>query len=157
MQRHWVRARQLRNSGTDAERRLWYFLRQRNLAGYKFRRQYPIAGYIVDLVCVSARVVVELDGGQHAEAVSDEGWLFGEDGARALISCPPAHVAGLQRSAHAHGLACHYLGLVYDEDPRLIIQRGERSWEWSVDRLRKTYMDAIPRRMAVIAPATGGA
>ena len=69
MQRHWVRARQLRNSGTDAERRLWYFLRQRNLAGYKFRRQYPIAGYIVDLVCLSARVVVELDGGQHAEAV----------------------------------------------------------------------------------------
>jgi phosphoribosylformylglycinamidine synthase len=98
----------------------------------------------------------EIDLGQHAEDVSDEGWLFGEDGARALISCPPAHVAGLQRSAHAHGLACHYLGLVYDEDPRLIILRGDRSWEWSVDRLRKTYMDAIPRRMAVVAPATGG-
>ena len=69
MQRKWVRARQLRNTCTDAERRLWYFLRQRNLGGYKFRRQYPIAGYIVDLVCVSARVVVELDGGQHADAV----------------------------------------------------------------------------------------
>ncbi|MEO7067211.1 MAG: DUF559 domain-containing protein [Rhodanobacter sp.] len=70
MQQQWQHARRLRNAGTDAERRLWYFLRQRNLAGYRFRRQYPIAGYIVDLVCLSAGVVVELDGGQHAAAVA---------------------------------------------------------------------------------------
>lgn len=69
MQRQWTRARELRNAGTDAERRLWYFLRRRQLAGHKFRRQYPLAGYIVDFVCVPARLVIELDGGQHLEAI----------------------------------------------------------------------------------------
>lgn len=69
MQRIWIRARRLRNASTDAERRLWYFLRRRQLAGCKFRRQYPLAGYIVDFVCLPARLVVELDGGQHLDAV----------------------------------------------------------------------------------------
>ncbi|MBY0519045.1 MAG: DUF559 domain-containing protein, partial [Sphingomonas sp.] len=55
---------------TDAERRLWYFLRRQQLGGHKFRRQYPLAGYVADFVCVSARLVVELDGGQH-DAVVD--------------------------------------------------------------------------------------
>lgn len=67
MQCKWIRARRLRNNGTDAERRLWYFLRRQQLAGHKFRRQYPMAGYIVDFVCVPARLVIELDGGQHLE------------------------------------------------------------------------------------------
>jgi len=89
----------------------------------------------------------DVDLGRHADDVSDAGWLFGEDGARVIISCPPAHVAGLQQSAHAHDLACHFLGLVYDEDPRLIITRDDREWGWSVDALRRIYMDAIPRRM----------
>ena len=70
MQRKWERARRLRNSATDAERHLWRYLRRENLAGYKFRRQYPIADYIVDFVCVSARLVVELDGGQHLQAAA---------------------------------------------------------------------------------------
>ncbi|EIL91159.1 endonuclease domain-containing protein [Rhodanobacter spathiphylli] len=65
----WIRARRLRNEGTDAERRLWHYLRQRQLAGHKFRRQYPLAGYIVDFVCVPARLVIELDGGQHLDAI----------------------------------------------------------------------------------------
>ncbi len=65
----WIRARRLRNEGTDAERRLWHHLRQRQLAGHKFRRQYPLAGYIVDFVCVPARLVIELDGGQHLDAL----------------------------------------------------------------------------------------
>ncbi|MGB3270627.1 MAG: DUF559 domain-containing protein [Rhodanobacter sp.] len=68
MQSKWIRARQLRNDSTDAERRLWYFLRRRHLAGHKFRRQYPLAGFIVDFVCIPARLVVELDGGQHLDA-----------------------------------------------------------------------------------------
>jgi very-short-patch-repair endonuclease len=68
MQRQWIRARQLRNHSTDAERRLWYFLRRQQLGGRKFRRQYPLAGYIVDFVCVPARLVIELDGGQHVDA-----------------------------------------------------------------------------------------
>ncbi|KRA31610.1 DNA-cytosine methyltransferase [Rhodanobacter sp. Root627] len=70
MQRQWTRARQLRNNSTDAERRLWYFLRRQQLASHKFRRQYPMAGYIVDFVCVPARLVIELDGGQHLDALA---------------------------------------------------------------------------------------
>ncbi|MDW2980357.1 DUF559 domain-containing protein [Rhodanobacter sp. KK11] len=66
----WIRARRLRNDSTDAERHLWHFLRHQQLAGHKFRRQYPLAGYIVDFVCVPARLVVELDGGQHLDALA---------------------------------------------------------------------------------------
>lgn len=70
MQRKWIRARALRNHGTDGERRLWRGLRHEQLGGHKFRRQYPLAGYIVDFVCIPARLVVELDGGQHLDALA---------------------------------------------------------------------------------------
>lgn len=60
-------ARNLRNDATDAERKLWQRLRGRQLFDCKFRRQHPIAGYIADFVCVEARLVIELDGGQHVE------------------------------------------------------------------------------------------
>lgn len=59
------RARQLRRDATEAEQRLWSLLRDRRLAGYKFRRQYPVEGYIVDFACLTHKVVVEADGGQH--------------------------------------------------------------------------------------------
>jgi very-short-patch-repair endonuclease len=52
---------------TDAERRLWYFLRRHGTAGRKFRRQHPVGPYIVDFYCADARLVVEVDGGQHFE------------------------------------------------------------------------------------------
>ena len=54
---------------TDAERVIWQRLRAGQLNGHKFRRQHPIAGYVVDFVCLEARLIVELDGGQHAEKV----------------------------------------------------------------------------------------
>ena len=56
---------------TDAELKLWYHLRNRKV-GVKFRRQYPIGNYIVDFVSFEARLVVEVDGGQHAESESDK-------------------------------------------------------------------------------------
>jgi very-short-patch-repair endonuclease len=59
------RARQLRRDQTDAERRLWSALRSRRLAGYKFRRQYPLNGAILDFACIAHRLAVEADGGQH--------------------------------------------------------------------------------------------
>ena len=62
-----TRARELRNSPTDAERALWGQLRLWQLDGYKFRRQQPLGRYIVDFVCLEKRVVVEVDGGQHAQ------------------------------------------------------------------------------------------
>ena len=71
-------ARSLRRRTTDAEQCLWRQLRGRRLAGLKFKRQQPIGPYIVDFVCFTAGVVVEVDGGQHLDSESDaarDAWL----------------------------------------------------------------------------------
>jgi very-short-patch-repair endonuclease len=62
-------ARSLRKNLTDAEGLLWYMIRNRRLSGYKFRRQVWLGEYIADFVCVERGLIVELDGGQHAEAL----------------------------------------------------------------------------------------
>jgi very-short-patch-repair endonuclease len=61
-------AKALRRDMTDAERVIWYELRAHRLSGAGFRRQVPIGPYIVDFVCHAARLIIELDGGQHFEA-----------------------------------------------------------------------------------------
>ncbi len=63
------RARDLRNNATPAERRLWLQLRASQLEGWKFSRQIAIGPYIADLVCRKARLVIEIDGSHHGEAV----------------------------------------------------------------------------------------
>jgi very-short-patch-repair endonuclease len=60
-------ARSLRSNPTDAERKLWRLLRDKQLGGVRSRRQQPIGPYVVDFVCPEARLVVELDGSQHGE------------------------------------------------------------------------------------------
>lgn len=60
-------ARQMRKGATDAEKKLWSLLRRGQLNGYHFRRQVPIAGYIVDFCCLSAGLGIEADGGQHTD------------------------------------------------------------------------------------------
>jgi very-short-patch-repair endonuclease len=65
--------RQLRTNSTDAEKILWHSLRNRQLGGFKFRRQHPIPPYIVDFVCLEHRLIVELDGGQHAKTQTYDG------------------------------------------------------------------------------------
>ena len=60
-------ARKLRSNQTDAELKLWLQLRSRRLSGLKFRRQVPIAGFIADFLCEEAKLIIEVDGGQHAE------------------------------------------------------------------------------------------
>jgi very-short-patch-repair endonuclease len=62
-------ARKLRRASTDAEKRLWWHLRSRQLEGAKFVRQLPIGPHIADFACRGAHLVIELDGGQHNEAV----------------------------------------------------------------------------------------
>ncbi|MBV8120395.1 MAG: endonuclease domain-containing protein [Alphaproteobacteria bacterium] len=78
------KARKLRQQATDAERRMWSALRDRRLAKYKFRRQHPIGPYIADFACTQFALVVEVDGGQHADSTADsrrttflqrQGWL----------------------------------------------------------------------------------
>ncbi|MDQ2962920.1 MAG: endonuclease domain-containing protein [Pseudomonadota bacterium] len=77
-------ARELRRKETDAEHTLWRHLRDRQLDGCKFRRQHPIGPYIADFACPERLLIVELDGGQHAERgqydkartryLGDHGW-----------------------------------------------------------------------------------
>ena len=62
-------AKALRSNQTKAEERLWYHLRAHRFLGLKFRRQKPMGRYIVDFVCLEQRLIIELDGGQHAEQV----------------------------------------------------------------------------------------
>jgi len=68
-------ARKLRRRETDAERKLWSYIRDRQFLGLKFRRQVPVCGFVADFLCYEAKLIVELDGGQHSERL-------GEDAAR---------------------------------------------------------------------------
>jgi len=63
-----TRARALRSGMTDSERKLWSRLRQEQM-GVKFRRQHPLGHYIADFACLAPKLIVELDGSQHAEHV----------------------------------------------------------------------------------------
>jgi very-short-patch-repair endonuclease len=79
-------ARRLRRDSTIAERGLWNAVRARSLFGVKFVRQVPIGPYIVDLVCREQHVIIEVDGGQHAESKRDaarDRWLH-DQGYRVL-------------------------------------------------------------------------
>ena len=75
-------ARQLRKNPTEAEKHLWGALRRRQMDGHRFRRQVPLGIYVVDFLCLERRLVVEVDGGQHAVAVEKDAvrsaWLEGE-------------------------------------------------------------------------------
>ena len=62
-------ARRLRTDSTDAELHLWKCLRNRNMFSCKFRRQFPVGPYIADFACIEKRLIIELDGGQHAAVV----------------------------------------------------------------------------------------
>jgi very-short-patch-repair endonuclease len=67
---------------TDAERKPWFALKDRRLQGAKFRRQAPVGPFIADFVCFDARLVVEVDGGQHAGSARDarrDGWFAAND------------------------------------------------------------------------------
>ena len=58
-------AKDLRKDQTDAEVFMWYLLRERRFCGFKFRRQYPLGGYILDFYCPAVKLAIELDGGGH--------------------------------------------------------------------------------------------
>ena len=64
-----VFAREMRGRMTDAETLLWMLLRNRRIAGAKFRRQHPVGRYILDFYCAEKQLGIELDGGQHGETI----------------------------------------------------------------------------------------
>jgi very-short-patch-repair endonuclease len=63
-----VRSRQLRANSTDAETKLWNALRRKSIEGLRFRRQFYLGPYFADFICLPARLVVEVDGGQHGQS-----------------------------------------------------------------------------------------
>ena len=65
-------ARRLRSDQTNAENRLWSRLRGRQLEGFKFRRQHSIGPFVTDFFCLEAKLVIELDGSQHADQLQDD-------------------------------------------------------------------------------------
>jgi very-short-patch-repair endonuclease len=74
-------ARRLRKYMTEAEKRLWYRIRRQQLSEHQFRKQVELGSYVVDFCCLKERLVIELDGGQHAEITAYElkrrAWLEG--------------------------------------------------------------------------------
>ena len=73
-------AKALRKDMTDAEKRLWYLLRAHRFQRFKFKRQVPIGPFIVDFACMGHKLLIEVDGGQHAGSQSDarrDKWLEG--------------------------------------------------------------------------------
>ena len=78
-----VYAKDLRICSKDAERILWSWIRGKSQEGLKFRRQHPMGRYIVDFACLERKIIIELDGGQHAELERKEydrerdNWLKG--------------------------------------------------------------------------------
>ena len=80
-------AKRLRSNQTEVEQRLWHQLRAHRFMGLKFKRQKPIGKYIVDFVCVEAQLIIELDGGQHAERLAydeERDTFLGSHGYRVL-------------------------------------------------------------------------
>jgi very-short-patch-repair endonuclease len=65
-------AKRLRRHQTDAERTLWFRLRDRRLDGWKFKRQVPVDRFVVDFLCADARLIIEVDGGQHATRIAQD-------------------------------------------------------------------------------------
>ncbi len=63
-------ARHLRSEPTRAERKMWSKLRDRRFLGLKFKRQAPIGQFVVDFVCLDAKLIIEVDGGQHSERLA---------------------------------------------------------------------------------------
>ena len=79
-------AKSLRRRQTESERRMWSVLRDRRFTGLKFRRQVPVGPYIADFACFEVRLIIELDGSQHADSLRDklrDKW-FAEGGYRVL-------------------------------------------------------------------------
>ena len=67
MKKNLDKARDLRKNMTPQERKMWNILRNHQFYGFEIRRQYPISDYIVDFICRSKKIIIEIDGGQHNE------------------------------------------------------------------------------------------
>ncbi|MEY4587943.1 MAG: hypothetical protein RL497_19 [Pseudomonadota bacterium] len=112
-------AKQLRQNQTDAEKLVWYLLRNRQLANAKFRRQHPIEGYIADFYCHEHKLIIELDGGQH----------FTEEGIK----------KDAQRTARLNALGIQVLRF----DNRQVFTQTEAVLQMIYDKLQNPHPEAL--------------
>ena len=105
------RARDLRRDGSRAERKVWELLRDRRISGAKFRRQHPIGPYFADFACISRKLVIEVDGDQHAfqveadarrtAAMEREGWRVVRFWANEVVQNPEGIWAEIEQVVNA--------------------------------------------------------
>lgn len=113
------RARQLRSKATDAERLLWNDLREFKRHGFHFRRQVPIGPYVADFACHSAKMIIELDGGQHNEARNrkhdDKRTLFLESRGYRVV-----RIWNVEFFANSGAVVDFIFAIAKERDPRLV-------------------------------------
>ena len=149
------KAQTLRESQTNAEGLLWHYLRDKQLAGYKFRRQQPIGPYIVDFACMPKKLLIELDGGQHAEQHTydkkrDE--FLREKGYKIL------RFWNNDVFENCFGVLESIRATVQDPPPQQSAPNGlttatppQGGSDWSVERAR-AYLDRMPPNLADLFP-----
>ena len=149
------KAQTLRESQTNAEGLLWHYLRDKQLAGYKFRRQQPIGPYIVDFACMPKKLLIELDGGQHAEQHTydkkrDE--FLREKGYKIL------RFWNNDVFENCFGVLESIRATVQDPPPQQSAPKGlttatppQGGSDWSVERAR-AYLDRMPQHLADLFP-----
>ena len=149
------KAQTLRESQTNAEGLLWHYLRDKQLAGYKFRRQQPIGPYIVDFACMPQKMLIELDGGQHAEQHTydkkrDE--FLREKGYKIL------RFWNNDVFENCFGVLESIRAAVQDPPPQQSAPNGlttatppQGGSDWSVERAR-AYLDRMPQHLADLFP-----
>ena len=149
------RAKALRRNQSDAEGLLWCYLRNRQLDGYKFRRQHPVGPYIADFACLPAKLFIELDGGHHieqAESDAGRGHFLRSEGYR-VLRFRNSEVFGncfavLKR---IHGA----LSLPPPRQPAAVARPSttppQGGGDWSVERAR-AYLDTMDPAIADLFP-----
>ena len=149
------KAQTLRERQTNAEGLLWHYLRDKQLAGHKFRRQQPIGPYIVDFACMPQKLLIELDGGQHAEQHTydkkrDE--FLREKGYKIL------RFWNNDVFENCFGVLESIRATVQDPPPQQSAPKGlttatppQGGSDWSVERAR-AYLDRMPQHLADLFP-----
>ncbi len=149
------RAQTLRDNRTDAEGLLWQYLRNKQLGGYKFRRQQPMGPYIADFACLPEKLLVELDGGQHAarQAHDDRRDAFlREKGYRAL------RFWNNEVFDNCFGVLDRVYAALTDPPPQQPVSGGlavaasaQEGTHWTVERAR-AYLDGMEPEIAALFP-----
>ena len=145
------RARSLRRTETKSEKLLWSLLRAKQICGLKFRRQHPIGPFFADFACVTAKLVVEIDGGYHdavvesdtsrAEYLQESGWSVIRFDDRDVIDDPESVGTAIAR----------HLGLSFDYQNR----KGTGSGMENIDAPNRREEKPSPAATASDPPASG--